>query len=146
MLTGQADLTAAVAAVNEGNIFQFLTKRCPSDMLGRALEALMEQHRLITAERALLEETLKGSIAVMTAILARVNPPAFSRAHRIRRYVEHMARELGLPDRWQYELAAMLSQIGCVAVPPGVMESGILHRPWLINLPSNCRLSKTPII
>ena len=29
LLTGQADLDAAIAAVNEGNVFRFLTKPCP---------------------------------------------------------------------------------------------------------------------
>jgi hypothetical protein len=33
-----------------------------------------------------------------------------------------MAERLGLADRWQFELAAMLSQIGSVTVPPEVMD------------------------
>ena len=122
MLTGDADLSAAMAAVNEGKIFQFLTKPCPSDMLTRTLESALEQHRLITAERELLENTLRGSIGVMSEILGLVNPQAFSRAQRIRRYVQHIVETLNLPDRWQYELAAMLSQIGCVTVPPDTLE------------------------
>lgn len=122
MLTGQADLSSAMAAVNEGNIFQFLCKPCPADMLTRALAAGLDHHRLITAERELLEQTLRGSVGVMSEILSLVNPVAFSRAERIRRYVVHIARHLDLPEQWQYELAAMLSQIGCVAVPPEVLN------------------------
>ncbi|HLK48762.1 MAG TPA: HD domain-containing phosphohydrolase [Bryobacteraceae bacterium] len=122
MLTGDADLSAAMAAVNEGKIFQFLTKPCPSDMLTRTLESSLEQHRLITAERELLENTLRGSIGVLSEILGLVNPQAFSRAQRIRRYVQHIVESLNLPDRWQYELAAMVSQIGCVTVPPDTLE------------------------
>jgi response regulator RpfG family c-di-GMP phosphodiesterase len=122
MLTGQADLDAAIAAVNQGNIFQFLTKPCPVDTLTRALNSAVEQHRLITAERQLLEQTLHGSIAVLSEILSLVNPLAFGRAQRIRRYVVHMAAKLDLQDRWQFELAAMLSQIGSVTVPPDVLD------------------------
>jgi len=122
MLTGQADLTDAIAAVNRGNIFQFLTKPCPTEMLGRTLEAALEQHRLVTAERELLEQTLRGSIGMMSEILSLVNPIAFSRAERVRRYVVHIAQRLSLAGQWQYELAAMLSQIGCVAVPQAVLE------------------------
>src|SRR5579872_3708327 len=117
MLTGQADMNASIAAVNQGNIFQFLTKPCPADMLGRALETAIEQHRLITSERELLEQTLRGSIGVMSEILSLVHPVAFSRASRVRRYVLHLVKQLKLENGWQYELAAMLSQIGCVAVP-----------------------------
>src|SRR5208283_4999670 len=122
MLTGQADMDAAIAAVNEGNIFQFLTKPCPAETLTRALNAALEQYRLITAERELLEQTLRGSIGVLSEILSLVNPLAFGRAQRIRRYVVHMAAKLDLANRWQFELAAMLSQIGSVTVPPEVMD------------------------
>jgi response regulator RpfG family c-di-GMP phosphodiesterase len=122
MLTGQADMEAAIAAVNEGNIFQFLTKPCPVNTLTRALTSALEQHRLITAERELLEQTLRCSIGVLSEILSLVNPLAFGRAQRIRRYVVHIAAKLDLPDPWQFELAAMLSQIGAVTVPPEVMD------------------------
>ncbi len=129
MLTGQADLSDAIAAVNEGHIFQFLAKPCPSHVLARTLEAALEQYRLITAERELLEQTLHGAIAVLSEILSMVNPPAFSRANRITRYVRHMAQKLALPDIWQYEIAAMLSQIGCVTVPPDVLDKIYTAQP-----------------
>jgi response regulator RpfG family c-di-GMP phosphodiesterase len=129
MLTGNADLSAAMTAVNEGRVFQFLTKPCPGDMLLRTLEAASEQHRLITAERELLEQTLQGSIGILVEILSHINPAAFSRSHRIRRYVRHMVKQLKLPDAWQYELAATLSQIGCVVVPPEIMEKIHSRRP-----------------
>lgn len=122
ILSGQADFAATIEAVNEGNIFRFLTKPCETDHLVKALTAGLEQYRLVQAERELLEHTLIGSIEVLSEILSLVSPSAFSRSHRIRRYVRHMAGELGLPEPWQYEVAAMLSQIGCVTVPPDVLE------------------------
>jgi ActR/RegA family two-component response regulator len=140
MLTGDADLSAAMAAVNEGKIFQFLTKPCPSDMLTRTLESALEQHRLITAERELLENTLRGSIGVLSEILGLVNPQAFSRSQRIRRYVQHIIETLNLADRWQYELAAMLSQIGCVTVPPDTLDKFYKQQP--LNLAEQKILSE----
>ena len=122
ILSGQADFAATIAAVNEGSIFRFLTKPCENDHLVKALTAALEQYRLVQAERELLEHTLIGSIEVLSEILSLVSPSAFSRSHRIRRYVRHMAGELGLPEPWQYEVAAMLSQIGCVTVSPDVLE------------------------
>jgi len=38
MLTGHADLHNTIEAVNEGNIFRFLTKPCPVDELSKALQ------------------------------------------------------------------------------------------------------------
>lgn len=70
----------------------------------------------------LLEKTLHGAVKVLTEILSMVNPSAFSRGSRIRRYVRHMATQLELPDVWEFELAVMLSQIGCVTLPPKILE------------------------
>lgn len=123
MLTGNADLETAMHAVNEGNIFRFLMKPCRKEILEWALESALEQFRLVTAERELLEKTLKRSIQVLTDILSLVNPTAFSRASRLREYVGHVARKLNLNDTWQFELAALLSQIGCVAVPPDILAT-----------------------
>jgi len=117
MLTGQADLEAAIHAVNEGNIFRFLTKPCPMEVLMRSLEAALAQYRLITAERELLEKTLVGSVTVLVEILSLVQPAAFGKGLRMRHYVRQIATEMNLPNRWQFEIAAMLSQIGCISVP-----------------------------
>jgi response regulator RpfG family c-di-GMP phosphodiesterase len=122
MLTGQADLTSASMAVNEGSIFRFLLKPCPSEILSQALETALEQFRLVNAERDLLEQTLRRSVEVLSEVLSLVNPEAFGRAHRMLRYVREMSAHLRLAEPWQYEVAAMLSQIGSVAVPPDVLE------------------------
>jgi len=122
MLTGNADLETAIGAVNEGRIFRFLTKPCPGDALVRALEAGIDQYRLVTAERELLEQTLRGSIKVLTEILALVNPEAFGRSSRIKRWVSMLASRLGIADVWRLETAAMLCQIGCVILPEDAMK------------------------
>ncbi len=122
MLTGQADLGTAIAAVNQGNIFRFLTKPCSAEELAATLDAALEQHRLLTAERNLLENTLRASVKVLTDVLSLVHPAAFSRASRIHRYVRHMASVMKLRDAWQFEVAALLSQVGCITLAPGALD------------------------
>jgi response regulator RpfG family c-di-GMP phosphodiesterase len=122
MLTGHGDLQSALAAVNEGKIFQFLTKPCPPERLAQTIDTALEQHRLIKAERELQEKTLHGMVAVLSEILSLVSPVAFSRANRIRRYVQQMSAFLELQDAWQYELAAMLCQVGCVSLPSDILD------------------------
>ena len=117
ILTGNADLQAAIDAVNQGNIFRFLTKPCPPETLQLAIEAGLQQYRLIRAEKELLEKTLRGAIRILTDVLSLVNPEAFGRASRIRRYVRDIGERLGYPKAWQLETAAMLSQIGCIVLP-----------------------------
>jgi response regulator RpfG family c-di-GMP phosphodiesterase len=121
MLTGNADTKAAIEAVNEGNIFRFLTKPClPSD-LAQVLQAGITHYRLILAERELLQNTLNGSIRVLTEILSIVDPQSFGRARALRDSVRTLSAALKVADSWELELAAMLSQIGHVTVPPEII-------------------------
>jgi response regulator RpfG family c-di-GMP phosphodiesterase len=122
MLTGYADVQNTISAVNEGHIFRFLTKPCDSVTLVKALAAGIRQYRLVTAEKELLEKTLKGSIAVLTDLLALVKPEAFARASRITQWVMQIVRELGVEQTWEFEAAAMLSQIGYVTLPDQVIK------------------------
>ena len=117
LLTGHADVDSAIAAVNDGNIFRFLCKPCPTETLLKSLEAATRQYELVQAERELLESTLNGAITVLTELLGLAIPNAFSRSDRIKAYVSHITDRLGLQNRWKFELAAMLSQIGCIALP-----------------------------
>src|SRR5271154_5935877 len=123
MLTGDDDIHSAVSAVNEGSIFRFLTKPCNRDTLGKALTAGLMQHRLLTAEKDLLENTLQGSIQVLTEVLSLVNPTAFGRALRVRRYIHHVATKMALASPWRFEVAAMMSQLGCVTLHPETIEA-----------------------
>ena len=108
--------------MNDVQVFRFLPKPGPPDQLRLAFEAAAEQHRLVTAERVLLEQTLLGSIKTLTDILAMTNPVAFGRATRLKKHVSEIAEELGLRDRWQVEVAAMLSQLGSVSLPEETAE------------------------
>jgi len=123
VLTGHADLKSAVAAVNEDAISRFLTKPCDSHLLKKTLTACLMQYHLVTAERDLLENTLMGSIKVLTDVLSLASPAAFGRSLRINRYVQHMVRELHLEAPWRYEAAAMLSQLGCITLEPELLEA-----------------------
>ncbi len=123
LLTGHADVTVAIDAVNEGNIFRFLTKPCDKEILSKAITAGLIQHRLVTAEKDLLENTLMGSIKVLTDVLSAVNPEAFGRSMRITHCVRHLVGKFGLSSPWRFEAAAMLSQLGCLSLDPEVMRA-----------------------
>ena len=51
LLTGSADLGAAIQAVNQGNIFRFLTKPCSPDNLLEAVQAGIHEYRRTHKER-----------------------------------------------------------------------------------------------
>lgn len=123
MLSGQADMEVSIQAVNEGNIFRFLNKPCPTEQLIKVLNAATEQYRLVMSERELLEKTLKGSVKLLLDISNAVNPRIFSRASRIRTMANGIAARLKIEKYWEVELAAMLSQIGCTTIPPEIQSS-----------------------
>ena len=116
LLTGQTDLEAAIAAVNEGQIFRFLVKPCPTDVLRTQLRAALRQHELIMSERVLLEQTLRGAVQTLTDVLALALPEAFGKATRIRANVRQLAVAVGIQDVWRLEVAATLSQVGAVTL------------------------------
>lgn len=126
MLTGNADQKTALDAVNQGQIFRFMTKPCPPDEFALTLEAGLAQHRLLCAEQELLSKTLSGSVKVLTDVLALACPTAFGRASRVRALSRSMAERMGEQDMWVVEIAAMLSQVGCVALPDDLLDK--IHR------------------
>jgi response regulator RpfG family c-di-GMP phosphodiesterase len=126
MLTGQADLQSAINAVNEGNIFRFLTKPCEHQYLINTLEAANEQYQLVTAEKVLLEKTLRGSIKVLIDILTIISPGSFSQSSRIRNLAKKIATRLKLPKQWEIEIASLLFQIGCITIPTEIVTKKFL--------------------
>jgi response regulator RpfG family c-di-GMP phosphodiesterase len=122
LLTGDTGRDSAIAAVNEGQIFKFLTKPCRTEQLRAAIDAAVMQHRLVVAEKVLLQETLIGCIKALVDILAITNPVAFGRSTRLKRLATAIAEAMGNPGFWQLEAAAMLSQIGYISLPVELVE------------------------
>jgi len=129
LLTGEAGREGAIRAVNEGQILRFLSKPCPTEDLKAAIEAGVIQHRLVRAERSVLQETLIGCIKALMEVLSIANPVAFGRAERIRKIAVRCAERLNCTDFWQLEAAAMLSQIGYITVPEATLEKMHAGRP-----------------
>jgi response regulator RpfG family c-di-GMP phosphodiesterase len=129
LLTGQADIDSAVAAVNHGQVFRFLTKPCAPQAFLAAVRDAVEQNRLVTAERILLEQTLRGSIAALAEALSLSNPLSFGRSVRIKNHVGEIAKAAHIPISWQLDVAATLSQIGAVTLPDGTCEKLYYGRP-----------------
>jgi CheY-like chemotaxis protein len=144
LLTGQADLDSAIAAINEGQIFRFLTKPCPPALLVAAVDAAAEQHRLVTSERVLLEQTLHGSIKALTDVLSLTDPVSFGRANRVKRNVSDLAAKLDMSERWQVEVAAMLSQLGTITLPAETAEKMYFGRPLSEN--EQTMVARLPVV
>tara|TARA_B110000211_G_scaffold76661_1_gene89913 strand:+ start:1396 stop:2577 length:1182 start_codon:yes stop_codon:yes gene_type:complete len=125
LLTGQTDLNSAMTAINKGQIFSFLTKPCPNEVLQETLINAVRQYRLVHSEKELLEKTVKGSIELLSELLAMVKPSIFSNFNRIKKYILHMATELGEIDTWDFEVAGMLYSLGYFTLPDELLEKAL---------------------
>jgi len=129
MLTGHGDFMTAMEAVNRGHIYRFLEKPCPLPLLKSTLDDAIRQYKLVIAEKELLQKTLKGTIELISEIISLVNPEAFGRSQRILRYIRVFVAQKGLPNAWRYDLAGMLSQLGCLTLPSGALDKIFKGKP-----------------
>jgi CheY-like chemotaxis protein len=130
VLSGQADLESTISAVNEGRVFRFLLKPCNPETLLSVIRNGIDQYRLLNAEKHLLENTLNATVKVLFNVLGLINPVAQRRAAQIQRYADSAAAALKLqPDMWQYHLAAMISQLGCITLPQETLARALSGQP-----------------
>jgi serine phosphatase RsbU (regulator of sigma subunit) len=77
LLTGSADLHAAIQAVNQGNIFRFLTKPCAPEELMQALASGAKHYRHARRERKFNQRTrrwLHQAMEVQQSLLPHSGP------------------------------------------------------------------------
>ncbi len=144
MLTGYTDMEAAMRAVNEGTIFRFLNKPVTASDLTLTLRACVAQYDLGLQEKDLLENTLGGAVRVLSEVLNLANPVAFNKGARLCQYARHITKHLCLPDPWQYEIAAMLSELGCLTLTPDLLEA--IHASETITPENEKRFAQHPRI
>ena len=123
LLTGHADIQSAIKAINQGQVFRFLTKPCPPDELFAVMSEAQRQYELIMAEKHLLQDTLVGCIKALADVMSLANPEVMGRAVRLKRRVSAIGKELQLERRWQVEAAAMFSQLGCLSLPASIAKN-----------------------
>ncbi len=75
MLTGSADMSTAIKAVNEGSIFQFHPKPCPAETLGKAIQSGIEAYRKTTTHQSQLKK-VQRSLAQASMIQQNLVPKA----------------------------------------------------------------------
>jgi response regulator RpfG family c-di-GMP phosphodiesterase len=113
-------------------------------MMEKLLHAALDQHRLMRAEKDLLEHTLMSSINVLMDVLSLTNPVAFGRTSRVAFLVKQVALKLKVENAWELEAAAMLSQIGCVTIPTQVLEKAYAGKD--ISTAESTMFEQYPII
>jgi response regulator RpfG family c-di-GMP phosphodiesterase len=122
MLTGNADQQTAIDAINHGDILRFLNKPVDTKQISEALDAGLKQHKLIIAEREILENTLRASVQSLVEVLALADPEVFGRSMRLKDRMHQITHAMNLDNSWKWETIALLSQIGCITIPNDLVK------------------------
>ncbi len=151
LLTGRADVTSAIDAVNAGEVFRFLTKPCPPEsLLDAVADACAHHQKLVAAlspsngtssvvspdspdrngvsvdQRVLKPQSqshaVDGYVTILDAMLAQSRPSAMDCARRLGERVGNVLEHVHLFISGHVKAAALLSQLGSVGVPVDVTE------------------------
>ncbi len=148
LLSGKADLQVAVEAVNECDVFRLLTKPCSAKILKIALHDAFEHYRVITAEKELMDKTVKSVIQLVSDVASLLKPERYTRTARILPLVKALCRKFSEADGWSTEVAAVLSVVGFIFLPDSIMQkveegevlSGSDYKTYLLHARYSSRL------
>lgn len=144
MLTGNRDRDLAIEAVNNGQIFKFHSKPISEAKLLVSIRSAIEQYRLVTAEKELLNSTLKGTIKVLCELLSFADATAFRSGHRIRNIVNELATTIYDKKMWQLDIAALMSQLGCITLPGDILKK--IHGGYELEEKEQKMFGRHPLI
>ena len=131
MLTGHSDIEAAVRAVNEGQIFRFLTKPVTQKTLLATLRACVAQYHAARLEKDQLKITINAleelDLGTLTALARAIDAKsAWTAGHSER--VTNLALKLGHAMGLSAESleimhrGGLLHDIGKIGTPPAVLD------------------------
>jgi putative nucleotidyltransferase with HDIG domain len=131
MLTGHSDMEAATRAVNEGQIFRFLTKPVTRKTLLATLHACVAQYHAARIEKEQLRVTLEAleqlDLGTLTALARAIDAKSqwtAGHSERVTDLALQMGRTMGLPDESLEILhrGGLLHDIGKIGTPPAVLD------------------------
>ncbi len=116
----------------------------PKEVLVR-VNTQIELQQTKTDVQSLLSNTFAGSIKAMIDLLSFSNPALVEKANRIRRYARGIYQKLPIEveEVWNIDLAVMLSQIGCLALPE-IMRKKNSH--FLLTNEEQTRYEQYPLL
>jgi DNA-binding response OmpR family regulator len=100
----------------------YISKPFQFEEVQARVETHLKLRRAQQAEHQLLERTLGGAVGALWELVQLTSPALALRSRAIRDIVLRIIKRTAIKDAWQYELAATLCLLGCIAVPDEVFE------------------------
>lgn len=122
MMTGNADQETARTAINESQVYKFISKPCSADEIEKVVSEAVQLYKTLNIERTLLEETLQGSVSLLSDILSLTAPDLFYQASEIQPSVEKLAQRFCPDEILQVKLAVLFSDLPIVVIPEELLK------------------------
>jgi DNA-binding response OmpR family regulator len=100
----------------------YISKPIQLEEVQARVETHLKLRRAQQAEHDLLEKTLSGAVGTLWELVELTSPALAVRSRALRDIVLRMTKQMAVADPWQYELAARLCLVGCMALPEEVFE------------------------
>lgn len=124
MVTADRSFKTAAGAINAAHISKMLPRPCPPQALKAAVQdAVSKYRRERKSEGDPCRDVLFGCVRMLVDIMELTHPDAVERSKRIRRPAQRVCAELKAMSTQLMDMVVLLSNIGCVALPPELLES-----------------------
>ncbi|MBN2649109.1 MAG: hybrid sensor histidine kinase/response regulator [Prolixibacteraceae bacterium] len=140
ILTGYSDIEAVIGAINEGQIFRYVTKPWNPEELNVIVKEAFEKHELITNNRKLMQqlqdanETLEHKVLDRTKELEQANKKLLELNNEKNRYIGMVAHDLRNPIGVAESFSALLiEELDTI--------DKALEREYLGNINKSCNFS-----
>jgi response regulator RpfG family c-di-GMP phosphodiesterase len=111
----------------------YITKPIEPNIIKARIKTHLELESVKKELQTLLNQTLSGSMRVLIEILSLFNPHIFNRSSQLRSLMKQIVKYLQLDNAWEYELAAMLYNIGYISFPAGLIDKLAQNEPLKDN-------------
>jgi DNA-binding response OmpR family regulator len=100
----------------------YISKPFQFEEVHARVETHLKLRRAQLSEHELLEKTLAGAVGTLWEAVQLTSPVLAARSRALQNIVHWITQRIAIPDAWQYELAARLCLLGCLALPEEVFE------------------------
>jgi response regulator RpfG family c-di-GMP phosphodiesterase len=144
MLSGDAEQSTAVDAVNLGQVSAYLAKPCPSQRLLAAVQEACADWERERLEREALRGAQTGAVSALLELLRAADPVLERRSRRIAAVSARLMEARGLSLDWQMQAAALLSQAGTLYLPAELRARIEAGEP--LSVPEELALDSLPAL
>ncbi len=131
LLTGTADINSAVAAINQGEIYRYLTKPWIDAELVGVIKSAIELGELAKAKHARLRASYVSSIKAFSGLMDLRMPALLAHSRRVADLSKKLAHQAGLDEIAQQEvfIAGLLHDVGKIGLSDRILAIKYFELP-----------------